>query len=288
MAKAPGNPEFVLEERTQVYDSAAPQRIIITQLKGIYERRSLLRLLIERDLTVRYKRSIIGVWWSLLNPLITTAVFFYVFNTVFKQKMSHGTLFLPYLLSGILCMTFFSQSMTMAADSIAQNSSILTKVYVRPEVFALSSTIANAINFLFGLVPLTIVLVALGKAPGATAPLVLIFMLCMVLFTTGLGLLLAIAYINFDDVRSVLVILLMLFQYMTPVFYPLSALGPHTQSVIKLNPLTSFLEVFRTIYGNNASATFNNWAMMIATSLITFLFSFYLFQKKWAKLVAKL
>ena len=275
-------------EQLQVYDSAAPQRIILTQLKGIYERRSLLRLLVERDLTVRYKRSIIGVWWSLLNPLITTAVFFYVFNTVFRQKMNHGTLFLPYLLAGILCMTFFSQSMLMAADSISQNSSILTKVYVRPEVFALSSTLANAINFLFGLVPLTIVLIALGKMPGSSAPLVVVFILCMVLFTTGLGLLLAIAYINFDDVRSILGILLMLFQYMTPVFYPLSALGPHTQSVIRLNPLTSYLEVFRTIWGHNASATLGNWAMMIISSVVTFLFSLFLFQKKWAKLVAKL
>ena len=271
-----------------IYDSAARQSPIISQLKGVYERRGLLRLLVARDLTVRYKRSVIGIWWTLLNPLLTTTVFFFVFNTVFKAKMTNGIIFLPYLLSGILCMTFFSQGMTMAADSIAQSSSILTKVYVRPEIFAFSTTIAGAINFLLGMVPLTAVLLVYGKLPGYKAPLVLIFVLCMTLLTTGLGLLLSIAYVNFDDSRSIIGIFLMLLQYMTPVFYPISALGPHTQRVIKLNPLTSFMQVLRSVWGNNGSASMGDWVYMIGTSIVVFLIGMYYFHRKWSGLVAKL
>ena len=272
----------------EIYDSAAREVPVLSQLRGVYDRRGLLRLLVTRDLTVRYKRSVLGVWWSLLNPLLTTMVFFYVFNTVFKAKMVGGTVFLPYLLSGILCMAFFSQGMTMAADSIAQSSSVLTKVYVRPEVFAFSATIASAINFLLGVIPLTAVLVVYGKYPAAHAPLILIFVLCMTLFSTGLGLLLAIAYVNFDDSRSIINILLMLIQYMTPVFYPITALGPHTQKVIHLNPLTSYLSVLRDVWGNNGAATGAEWLTMILSSIFIFILGLVVFQRKWPKLVAKL
>ena len=115
----------------QVYDSSVKQTPVISQLKAIYESRGLLRLLVARDLTVRYKRSVIGIWWSLLNPLFTTAVMFYVFNTVFKSRLPNGQAFLPYLLSGVLLMTLFNQGLTMGADSVATGAGVLTKVYVR-------------------------------------------------------------------------------------------------------------------------------------------------------------
>jgi ABC-type polysaccharide/polyol phosphate export permease len=272
----------------KIYDSAQRPKPFISQLKAIYDSRDLLRLLVNRDLTVRYKRSVIGVWWSLLNPIFTTGVLFYVFNTVFKSRMANGTSFLPYLLCGVLLVTFFNQGMTMAADSVAGGAGILTKVYVRPEVFAASATISSAINFCFGLVPLTAVLLVSGKHPGLKSPLVLIVIFCMILLTTGLGLMLAVAYINFDDSRSLIGILLLMLQYITPVFYPISVLGPHTLAVIKLNPLTSFLIVFRNVYGGNGTTGWHMWAYMIGSSIGIFILGFYVFAQKWPKVVAKI
>ena len=272
----------------QVYDSSVKQLPIINPLKGVWEKRSLLKLLVARDLTVRYKRSVIGIWWSLLNPLFTTAVMFYVFNTVFKAKLPDGQSFLPYLLSGVLTITLFNQGLTMAADSIASGAGVLTKVYVRPEIFAFSATISSAINFLFGLIPLTVVLLIFGKHPGWKTPLILVFMLCMALFSTGLGLMLAIAYVNFDDSRSLINILLLALQYMTPIFYPISAIGPHTQKVINLNPLTSYVTVFRDVFGDNSHATGTHWIVMITTSIFFFFLGFYVFGRTWPKVVAKL
>ena len=272
----------------QVYDSDVRQTPIISQLQGVWEKRGLLRLLVARDLTVRYKRSVIGIWWSLLNPLFTTAVMFWVFNTVFKARMPDGSSFLPYLLSGVLLMTLFNQGLTMAADSIATGAGVLTKVYVRPEIFAFSSTISAAVNFMFGLVPLTFVLAISKKWPGWSFPLAIIVVGCMVLFTTGLGLMLAIAYVNFDDSRSLISIFLLALQYMTPVFYPINVLGPHTRAVIELNPLTSYLAVFRDVFGNNYIASFNNWLMMGGSSLAMFALGFYVFQRAWPRVVAKI
>jgi hypothetical protein len=272
----------------QVYDSDVKQTPIISQIKGVWEKRGLLKLLVSRDLTVRYKRSVIGIWWSLLNPLFTTAVMFWVFNTVFKARMPDGTAFLPYLLSGVLVMTLFNQGLTMAADSIATGAGVLTKVYVRPEIFALSATISSAINFLFGLIPLTLVLAISHKLPGWGFPLTILVLGCMTLFTTGLGLVLAIAYVNFDDSRSLIQIMLLALQYMTPVFYPLSVLGPHTRVVIEANPLTSYVSVFRDVFGNNYVASLNNWLMMGISSLVMFCLGFYIFQRAWPRVVAKI
>jgi ABC-type polysaccharide/polyol phosphate export permease len=272
----------------QVYDSSVKQTPVISQITAIYENRGLLRLLIARDLTVRYKRSVIGIWWSLLNPLFTTAVMFYVFNTVFKSRVQNGQAFLPYLLSGVLLMTLFIQGVNMGADSLASASGILTKVYVRPEIFALSSAIASAINFFIGLLPLTAVLLMSGKTPTWKFPLIFVVIGCMTMFITGFALLAGIAYIRFDDSRSIITIFLMALQYMTPVFYPLAVLGPHTKQVIMLNPITSYLEVFRSVFGGNAVATFHEWLMVGGSAIGLFLFSFLVFLRQWPKMVAML
>ena len=272
----------------KVYDSSVRQIPVISQIASIYENRGLLRLLVVRDLTVRYKRSVIGVWWSLLNPLFTTAVMFYVFNTVFKARLPGGSPFLPYLLSGVLLLSFFNQGLTMGADAIASGAGVLTKVYVRPEIFAASASISSAINFLIGLIPLTVILLIYHKTPTWRFPIVLLIILCMILFTTGLSLLLAIAYVNFDDSRSLINILLMALQYMTPIFYPLSVLGPHTRTVIDINPLTSFLQIFRHAFGNSSVSTVQNWEIMVGSSLVSFVVGFYVFSKRWPKVVAKL
>ena len=272
----------------QVYDSSVRQIPVISQVKSIYQNRGLLRLLIVRDLTVRYKRSIIGVWWSLLNPMFTTAVMYYVFNTVFKSKLPGNTPFLPYLLSGVLLVTFFIQGLTMGADAIATGAGVLTKVYVRPEIFAASASISSAVNFIIGLVPLTVVLFIARRTPTWRFPIVFLIIFCMILFTTGLSLLLSIAYVNFDDSRSLINIFLMALQYMTPVFYPVSVLGPHSREVILLNPLTSFLQIFRREFGNTGVSTTQNWVIMLSCSLVAFIGGFYVFSKRWPKLVAKL
>ena len=110
----------------------------------------------------------------------------------------------------------------------------------------------------------------------------------MTLFTTGLSLLLSIAYVNFDDSRSLINIFLMALQYMTPIFYPITLLGPHTRDVIQLNPLYSFLQIFRREFGDVGVSSLLNWEIMGACSLIAFVGGFYIFSKRWPKVVAKL
>ena len=153
--------------REFVYDSNDRAVPIFGLLRKIPANRDLIYILLKKELTVRYKKSIIGVWWRLLNPLLTTAVLFYVFNTAFKSKLTVSSHFIPYILCGVLIITFFNQSLTMVSDSIMGNASVFTKMYVRPEMFAIAASLAAAINFLFGLIPL----VAVALLGGVTISL---------------------------------------------------------------------------------------------------------------------
>ena len=107
----------------------------------------LLRLLIQQELTLRYKRSVIGIGWTLLNPMLTSFVLWIVFSFLFASKLQTGQQFAPYLMAGILLNTFFNQGLLQAANSIAANGGILTKVAVPPKIFAFAASLAAFINF---------------------------------------------------------------------------------------------------------------------------------------------
>ena len=124
----------------------------------------LIRLLVGRELTLRYKRSVIGIGWTLLNPMLTSLVLWYVFSFVFAAKLPSGQQFAPYLMAGILLNTFFSQGLMTSAESIASNGAVLTKIYVPPQVFAISAAIAGFVNFIISFIPLAIVVYVSGQA----------------------------------------------------------------------------------------------------------------------------
>ena len=272
----------------KVYDSSVRPIPILSLLRRLYEGRSLVRVLIGKELAVRYKRSIIGVWWSLLNPLFTTSVLFYVFNTAFKNKLSEANHFVPYILCGVLVITFFNQSLTMVTDSITGNADIFTKMYVRPEMFGIAAAIAAAINFVFGLIPLAIVALWSGVHVGIGALAILYVLVCLVLVAIGLGLLCSISYIFFEDFRSIIQLLTMVIGYMTPVFYPITVLGPHTRPIIEVNPLTSIVAIFRSNFGHLEISTGKNWLYSGVFSLGIFLLGIFVFEKLWPRAVVKL
>jgi len=254
----------------------------------IMKNAQLIRLLVNRELTLRYKRSVIGIGWTLLNPILTSAVLWYVFSFVFASKLPSGQQFAPYLMAGILLNTFFSQGLMTSAESIASNGGVLTKIYVPPQIFAISAALAGLVNFLIGLIPLTLVVYVSGQTLAPTLPLVLIVALFLTLFVSGLGLGVSILFMRFDDTRNIVAILLMILMYLTPIFYPVSILNETMQNVVKWNPLTSYLEIFRWAFSDNASPTIFNWIYMIVTSILSLLLGIYNFKKYWPRTVAML
>ena len=247
-----------------------------------------IRLLVNRELTLRYKRSVIGIGWTLLNPVRTSFVLWVVFSFVFASRLPGTQQYAPYLMAGILLNSFFSQGVNTSAESISSNGPVLTKIHIPPQVFPISTALAGLINFFIGMFPLAIVCFISGQPVAWTFPLVLIVGVCLALLTAGIGLTLSIMYIRFDDMRNIVNVLLMILMYFTPVFYPISILSPKLQTIIQMNPLTSYLDIFRWAFSNNASATLGDWIFMILTSLLSICIGTIVFKKFWPRTVAML
>ena len=191
-------------------------------------------------------------------------------------------------MAGIVLNSFFNQGLMISAESIASNSGVLTKIYVPPQVFPISVALAGLVNFFIGLIPLAIVVYISGQSLALTFPLVIIVGFFLALLVAGLGLALSLLFIRFDDTKNIVGVTLLILTYLTPIFYPISILNERMQNIVKLNPLTSYLDCFRWAFSNNAVATLNDWLYMGATGIFAILLGTYMFKKFWPRTVAML
>jgi ABC-2 type transport system permease protein len=272
----------------EVYDSNARGKVFSDTFRAFWDYRELIILLVKRDITVRYKRSFLGLLWTLLNPLLTSLVLWFVFITIFSSKLPDGTQFAPYLLAGVLLVTFFTQGFNQAADSIAQGSGILMKIYVPPQVFAFAGAVSNAVNFCFGLFALAFISLITGDGISLLFPLTIVVIVFMAMYVTGLGLLVSIAYVRYDDTRSIFAILISFMMYLSPIFYPKEILSGEMLTVVNANPLTSFLDVFRYVFSNTGTASWADWAYMGSFSVAILFIGIRSFAKAWPRTVVML
>ena len=220
--------------------------------------------------------------------MLTSFVLWIVFSFIFASRLPGNQQFAPYLMAGILLYSFFNQGLAQSAESIASNGGVLTKIYVPPQIFAISASIAGLVNFFIGLIPLAIVVFISGQTLAWTLPLVFLVGIALALLTAGIGLSLSILYIRFDDTRNIVTVLLLMLMYLTPIIYPVTILTPELQRIVQFNPLTSYLDVFRWAFSNNAVATPRDWIFVTVTSVSSFLFGTYVFKKYWPRTVAML
>lgn len=273
---------------TLEYDSARPRRPLFDEFTSLWTNRQLIGLLTVRDLTLRYKRSVLGVWWTLLNPLLTAAVMWMVFSQIFKRTGTDVP-FIVYLLSGIiLVQTFFAQGVSASGASLISGGSILSKIRVPGEVFAFTAAAAALVNFLIGMVPLLIIMLLTGTSVPWTIVLVPIPALAMLCLVTGVGMLVASAAVHFYDVLDLTRVLLQLSIWMVPTFYPIEMIPTSFVWIVKLNPLYSYLVVFRGFVYGGVFAPAWNFAYMTISALLLLTLGVWVFAKSWRQMVVKL
>jgi ABC-2 type transport system permease protein len=159
---------------------------------------------------------------------------------------------------------------------------------VPPKIFAFAASLAAFINFLIGLIPLTLVVYISGQSLSFFLPVVLLVGFFLALFVTGVGLALSVIFMRFDDARNMVSVLLLILLYLTPVFYPISILNERMQQIVSLNPLTSFLDVFRWSFSNNATVTPADFFYLSLTGIIFFALGHFIFKRYWPRTVSML
>ena len=271
------------------YDSSAPRRPIVDPFVNIWTNRSLIGLLVARDLTLRYKRSVLGIWWTVLNPLLTTLVYWFVFSTLFQRKGADDAPFIVYLLSGtLLISSFFSQGSLAGGSSLIGSRSVLTKIRVPGESFAVTASLAAGVNFIIGLVMLAIIQLATGWGIPWTVVLVPIPTIAMLLLVTGFGMLIAAAAIHFYDVLDLVRVVLVMVIWLVPTFYPIDIVPENFQILIKINPLYSYLVVFRGFMYEGIFAPTWNFAYMSLSAIVMLLLGVWVFSKSWRNAAVRL
>ena len=283
-------PETSVATVSQVdyYDSDVTRKPLITEVRNLWAYRGLLKLLTMRDLTVRYKRSVLGIWWTLLNPLLQMAVMWLVFGEFFRFAIPGDIPFVIYLLSGIVLVTFFSQAVTAVGSAIINSSAILAKVSVPAEIFSTAAALAGLVNFGLSLLLLLVFQLLLGVGIPWTFVLVVLPALCLLMLVAGLGLLIASAAVFFYDVLDLVGVVIMLITYATPTFYPVSIVPERYLGVIYANPLYSYLEIFRALIYGGTFGELWQWVVMVGTAVVALVGGVWVFSRSWRRLAVLL
>lgn len=200
--------------------------------------------MVLRDIKIKYKKSILGFAWSVLNPLLMMLVMTIVFSTLFKSDIPN---FPMYLLTGQVLFGFFSESTNMSMTSILGNIGLIKKVYIPKYIFPLSKVMFGFTNMLFSLVAVLIVGIITKTKFSISILLFPLPLIYIFIFSLGIGLILAAYAVFFRDLLHLYGILILIWTYLTPIFYPISILPNYLQRTIIFNPMYVFIDNFRQI-----------------------------------------
>ena len=213
-------------------------------IQNFKRHRFLLEELVKRDFKKKYKRSILGMGWSILSPLLMLLVMRLVFTQIFGNKIEHYT---TYLFCGNLIFSYFNESATQGMSSLLGNSGIFTKVNVPKYLFLLSKNFQTLINFGITLVVFFIFCIIDGITFRWIFLLLIFPILCLVVFNIGVGMILSALYVFFKDIQYLWTVFSQLLMYMSAIFYTIDGYPEMAQAAFHLNPVYLFISYFRQI-----------------------------------------
>lgn len=246
-------------------------------LKNILKYRNLITELVKRDIKKKYRRSILGYLWSMLNPLLMMMITAMVFSNLFRFEIHN---FVLYLLTGQILFTFFAEATNFAMGSILENGSLIKKVYVPKYLFPISRVASSTVNLIFTM-PAMIAIMLYTDQPITWKLLVCVIPLfLLLLFCLGIGLLLASVAVYFRDVFHLYGVVLTALNYATPIFYPVNIVPDKYKFLIEYNPLAYYLQAFRDVVYNNQLPSLELIGMCFLFSIIALCAGGYIFNKK--------
>lgn len=245
--------------------------------KTFLNRRYLLWELVKKGVKLKYRRSYLGILWSLIEPLLTTIVLTIVFGTLFGNNEVDYPV---YILCGRLIYSFFSSGTNGALKSIRANSGMIKKVYVPKYLYPLSSILFNFIISLLSMVILIPLMVYCGVTPTHRLIYVLIPLLLLLLITFGMGMILSTIAVFFRDMEYLWNVALMLIMYTAAIFYkPERLLNSDYAWILKYNPVFSVVDLFRScIMGKPINLFYAEYAL--GFGVVTLLIGTFVFYKK--------
>jgi len=261
---------------SNIYDSARRGNSSLEELRGIFLYRDLIFQLVRRDIVARYKRSVFGIAWTMLQPLGMMAVMTVVFSTLFHQVDGYPA----YVLSGLIAWTFFSQTTTAAIHQIVWGAALLNRIYMPRTAFAISAVGTGLVNLVISVVPL-IMIVLIVKLPITASILFLpVSILLLTGFSLGVGLILSTVAVTFPDVTEMYQIVLLAWMYLTPLIYPQDIIPQAYRFwLFTFNPMYYYLKLFRMPIYNGVLPDWQTLLIGTGISLVTLFIGWVVFSR---------
>lgn len=262
--------------------AAGKHSYVVYTLIAVKKYRFLIRQLVARDFKTKYKRSVLGIFWSFLNPLLTMCVQYFVFSTIFHADIPN---YAVYLLIGIVSFNFFNEACGMALTSVTDNAGLIKKVYMPKYIYPLTRVMSSVVNLMISLIPLLIVCVFTGVEFHKSVVLTIYFLICLMIFSLGLGLLLSASMVFFRDTQFLWGVFSMMWMYATPIFYPESILPENFRFILRINPLYYFLKNTRICILDGLSPEPTVYVQCLAIALGMLVVGALVFRKEQDKFV---
>lgn len=244
--------------------------------KDIAQHGHLLYNLVYRDLTVRYKRSVIGFFWTMLNPLLLMMIFVIIFSHLFRFELPH---YETYFLSEYLPWTFFAQTTVTSMQSMGWNGALMKRVRVPKSIFAVASALSGLVNLFLSYVPMLLIMLVL-RVPIRPAILFLpVSFVILTVFTLGVSLALSAVSVYFVDVREMYAVMLTAVMYMSPIIYPIAIVPERFRHVIALNPLVYVLQIVRDPVYNGTVPSLQDLGIATGAAVVAFLIGWAVFRR---------
>lgn len=272
------DPDYLISENIPVYDSSLKKATPLEELQEIVRYRSLVLQFIRRDILTRYKRSVLGITWTMLTPLGTMLVLTIVFSRAFGLNQKG---YAAYVLSGLIAWTFFAQTTNASMVNLVWGGSLLNRIYVPRTVFAVSAIGTGLVNLTLSLIPLIIVVLITGLPITWSILFIPVPMLLLAMFSLGMGLILSAIAIYFVDVTEMYQVVLTAWLYLSPVIWTESLIpGGIVPILVKLNPMYHLINLFRApIYAGNIPSI-QEIAISAGVAIITLITGWWFFSKR--------
>ena len=250
---------------------------IAAQLGRLRQNRFLFEELVSRDFKKKYKRTVLGMAWSVLSPLLNLLVMRLVFTQFFGRSMEHYT---TYLFCGNLVYSFFSESTNQGMSALMDNAAIFTKINVPKYMFLLSKNVQTLINFGITMAVFLLFCVLDGILFTWRFVLLLYPILCLMVFNIGVGLILSAMFVFFRDIQYLWSVFTLLLMYMSAIFYTIDGYSPLVQNLFLLNPVYLYIRYFRKIVIDCVVPSVWMHLLGAAYALIVFVIGAVIYKKK--------
>jgi ABC-2 type transport system permease protein len=233
-------------------------------LSGLFSYKDLVRNLVARDFKTRYKRSYLGILWSLFNPLLLILVYTLAFDHIMKIRVKDFPMF---FMCGYLPWSYFSSGLMTSLSCLSDSGYLIKAVYFPREIVPLSIVLSCLLHFLITFIFVFPVLWLYGYLPQWSCLALPVIILLQTVFVFGLSLFLSSVHVSFRDLRYILDVVLMAWFWLTPIAYPMSLIPETYLSLYQINPMTLFVTAYRDVLLNGTLPTLTRWiAILVATS----------------------